>query len=223
MSPGAQAPLGQLLLDGLLAAEQPVHGVVEWVLGGIGDAQFLGQGGVEPVPGVGQLGAGEQQAFGDHGEDQIASPRRLGGDELLQSQLADHRQDGVDMAVRERAGDAEGLGRWHEGLALEGAPDDLDEVLGEVGEVTEGLMGDGLCLADRTSEQMGDIGLSLVDPLVVATWTVPVRAGMRLFSEGWQPCQEDFRIFSGYISESKSRSTLCGRMTYDKKRSGTSD
>ena len=51
----------------------------------------------------------------------------FGGDEFLHSELADHRQDGIDMAVRQRAGDAEGLGRGDEGLALEGAFDDLDD------------------------------------------------------------------------------------------------
>ena len=89
----------------------------------------------------------------------------FGRDELLHSELADHRQHGLDMAVRQRAGDAEGLGRRDEGLALEGAFDDLDEVVGKMGQVAERLMGDGLSLADGSSEQMGDVGLSLVDPL----------------------------------------------------------
>ena len=118
-----------------------------------------------PVSGVGQLGAGEQQAFDDHGEDQIATPRRFGGEELLQAQLADHGQDGLDMAVGERAGDPEGLGRRDEGLTLERALDQLDDMVGEMGQVAEGLMGDGLSLADGPSEQMGDVGLSVVDPL----------------------------------------------------------
>ena len=33
-----------------------------------------------------------------------------------------------------------------------------------MGEVAESLVSDGLSLADRPSEQMGDVGLSLVDP-----------------------------------------------------------
>jgi hypothetical protein len=131
---------------------------------GVGDVQFLGQGGAVPVSGVGQLGAGKEQAFGDHGDHQVAPWRSLGSDELLQSQLADHRQDGLDVAVRERACGAEGLGRRDESLALEGALDDLDEMIGKMGEIAQGLMGDGLTLANRSSEQMGDVGLSLVDP-----------------------------------------------------------
>jgi hypothetical protein len=58
-----------------------------------------------------------------------------------------------------------GLGGGDEGLALEGAFDEVDEVVGQMGEVAEGLVGDGLALADGASEQMGDVGLSLVDPL----------------------------------------------------------
>ena len=61
--------------------------------------------------------------------------------------------------------DPKGLGRGDEGLALEGPFDDVDDMIGEMGEVAEGLMGDGLSLANRSSEQMGDVGLSLVDPL----------------------------------------------------------
>ena len=66
--PVAQVPPGQLLLDRRLPLQQPVHGVVELILGGVGDVQLLGQGGVVPVSGVGQLGAGEDQSFGDHGD-----------------------------------------------------------------------------------------------------------------------------------------------------------
>ena len=118
-----------------------------------------------PVSGVGQLGTGEEEAFGDHGDHQVALPRGLGRDQLVHAELADHGQDGLDMAVGERARDPEGLGRGDEGLALEGASDQVDEVIGEMGQVAERLMGDGLSLADRSSEQMGDVGLSVVDPL----------------------------------------------------------
>jgi hypothetical protein len=67
--------------------------------------------------------------------------------------------------VGERARDAEGVGGGDEGLALEGAFDEVDEVVGQMREVSEGLVGDDLALADGTSEQMGDVGLSVIDPL----------------------------------------------------------
>ena len=75
--PLAEVPAGELLLDGRLPLEQPIHGVVEMILGGVGDVQLLGQSGVVPVAGVGQLGAGEEQAFGDHGDHQVALSRGL--------------------------------------------------------------------------------------------------------------------------------------------------
>ena len=134
------------------------------ILRGVGDVQFLGQGGGVPVSGVGQLGAGKEEAFGDHGDHQVTLWRRLGRDEFLDSQFADHCQDGFHMAVRTCACGAESLSRRDEGLALEGAFDDLDDMLGKMGEVAEGLMGDGLSLANGPSEQMGDVGLPLVDP-----------------------------------------------------------
>ncbi len=118
-----------------------------------------------PVSGVGQLGTGEEAACGDQGVHQVAPPGGHGGDQILPSTLAAHRQDGVELAVRARARAAEGLGRGDKGLALEGAFDDLDEVIGGMGKVAEGLMGDGLSLGDGSSEQRGEVGLALVDPL----------------------------------------------------------
>ena len=59
------------------------------------------------------------------------------------------------MAVLTCAHDAKGLGRRDEGLTLEGPFDDLDEIFGEMGQVAEGLMGDGLALANGPSEQIG--------------------------------------------------------------------
>src|SRR5512135_3808168 len=102
---------------------------------------------------------------GNHGDDQVAPPRRLGGDEVVETELADHRQDGLDVSVGQRAGDPEGVGGGDEGLTLEGAFDDLDEVIGEMGEVAERLVSNGLSLADGPPEQMSDVGLTLVDPL----------------------------------------------------------
>ena len=57
------------------------------------------------------------------------------------------------------------MARGDKGLAFEGAPDQVDQVIGEMGQVAERLMGDGLPLTDRSSEQMSDVGLSVVDPL----------------------------------------------------------
>jgi hypothetical protein len=143
----------------------PIHGVVELILAGVGDVQLLGQCGVVPVPRVGQLGAGEDQPFDDHGDDPVASARGLESDEFVEAELLDHLEDGLDVAVGPRSGDADGVGGGDEGLALERSFDEVDDVFGEMGEVAEGLMSDGLSLADGASEQRGGVGFSLGEPL----------------------------------------------------------
>src|SRR5512135_346031 len=50
-------------------------------------------------------------------------------------------------------------------VVLKGAFDEIDDVSGQMREVAEGLVGDGVSFANGTSEQMGDVGLPLVDPL----------------------------------------------------------
>src|SRR3954451_11538543 len=79
-SPLSEVAPGELGLDRLLAAEQPVHGGIEFVVAGVQDVEFLGEGGVVPVSGGGQLGAGEEESLGDQGRDEIAWPRGLGSD-----------------------------------------------------------------------------------------------------------------------------------------------
>ena len=69
------------------------------------------------------------------------------------------------MAVGPGASDADGVGGGDEGLALERAFDEVDDVIGQMGEVAEGLVSDGLSLADGTAEQMGGVGFPLVHPL----------------------------------------------------------
>jgi hypothetical protein len=117
------------------------------------------------VAGSGQLGAGEEEALDDHGQDEITWPRGAGGDKGVEAELTDHLQDRFDVAMGPSAEDPEGVGGGDEGFPLEGAFDEFDEVLGEMGEIPEGLMGDRLAPADGTSEQVGDIGLALVHPL----------------------------------------------------------
>ena len=71
------------------------------------------------MAGVGQLGTWKEKPLGDHGDHQVALWRSLRSDELLQAELADQRQHGLDVAVRERACGAEGRGRGDECLTLE--------------------------------------------------------------------------------------------------------
>ena len=92
-------PLGQLGLDGLLALQQPIHGGIQFVLGGVFNMEFLSKRGIMPVPGGGQLGAGEQEPLGDHGQDEVPLPRAPGGDEVIEAEATDHRQDRFDVSM----------------------------------------------------------------------------------------------------------------------------
>ena len=69
------------------------------------------------------------------------------------------------MSLRKRARVAKGLGRRDKVSPFGGALDDLDEVLGERGEVAEGLVGNGRSLAEGPSEQRGEGGPVFADPL----------------------------------------------------------
>ena len=59
------------------------------------------------------------------------------------------------MPMGERACDAEGFDRGDEGLALERAADQVDDVDREVGEVSKGLMLDLAVLSEGASEVNG--------------------------------------------------------------------
>jgi hypothetical protein len=69
------------------------------------------------------------------------------------------------MPVRARAHDLEGLGDGHEGLALEGAADDVDEGFGQVGEVAQGLVLDLAVFAVAATQEVGAVDLALVGAL----------------------------------------------------------
>ena len=56
-------------------------------------------------------------------------------------------------------------------------------------------MSDGLSLANGPSEQMGDVGLSLVDPRGRGHVYAAASCGMRVYSRWRSICQEDFREF----------------------------
>ena len=66
------------------------------------------------------------------------------------------------MAVGTRARDVERRGHWHEGLALQRAPDDLDEFIGQVRQVAQGLVLDLAVLAIAATQQVGAVDLVLV-------------------------------------------------------------
>ena len=58
--------------DTVVALEQPIHGGVEVLGGGVGEVETVGEGGRVPPAGGGVLGMRPQDAGGDHGADEVA-------------------------------------------------------------------------------------------------------------------------------------------------------
>ena len=123
----------ELALDGGLAQGEPVHGVVEVVGGGFAEVEQGGEGGAAGGAELAldaQLGAGAEQAGDDHGEGEGALAAGQG------------EEQGVEL---EAAGSAEGEGGAVVAggeLVGEGEAEQVDEVLGEGGEVGEGAFFD---------------------------------------------------------------------------------
>ena len=64
--------------------------------------------------------------------------------------------------MRQRAIDEEGWGGGDEALAGERAADDIDERVGEVGEVAEGFVFDLATEAEGAAEQVGGAGFAFI-------------------------------------------------------------
>lgn len=111
--------------------------------------------------GGGELGAGIEDAGDDHGDDQIALAALLGGDDPLQPQPPQRAQHGGDVAVGQASEHLnllevfDLLHRLGPGVALEGPAHGLDGVLGQVGDVGDGLLADPAALEKASSHEDG--------------------------------------------------------------------
>ena len=114
-----QMPGSQLALDPPLPLQQPVQRLIQLILVRIANRKRLGQGRRVPPPRGGQFRTGVDQSLHHHGQDQVALPSPLGGDQLGQSQLADGSPYRLHMPVRERADDFKQFPRTDQGLILE--------------------------------------------------------------------------------------------------------
>ena len=122
----AQVPRGELLLDRVLAREQPVHRRVQVVLVRIGHAEVLGQrGGVPPARG-GQLRMRRHDARGHHRQHQLALARGLAAQQRREAQALHRQRHGVHMAVRARGGDLQRLRCRLQGLTAQRRTNGLD-------------------------------------------------------------------------------------------------
>ena len=142
---------GQALLDGVLALEQPVHGVEEVVFVEVREAedrgQGIGSGGGLEAAGGGELGAGVSETGDDQSHHQIA----LGTGRTqaaIEADLAQGAEEGGDVAVGLGANDVEGGLEVRDGGALlEQDTKTLDQFGRPLGEVGEGAFLDLAVLA----------------------------------------------------------------------------
>ncbi len=116
--------MGEDLLDAGLAAAQEVEGGVEFVLVDLAQAEHgaerVGGGRLAELARGRQLGGRFDDPRDDHGEDQLGPAPRSLRQRLVEPEPAHRPEHGGDVAVRQRAGDLEGLGsERHEGLAGE--------------------------------------------------------------------------------------------------------
>jgi hypothetical protein len=140
-------------LDPGLAGEEPVHRPVQLVLVGALDPETGTQGALAEEGRGGKLGRGGDQAARHERRREVPHPRRAPVEDARQPERAEHPEDRGDMAVGQAAADGERLARGQEALAREPGPDELDEWLGQVGQVGQGLLLDLAVLAVRVAEQ----------------------------------------------------------------------
>ena len=153
----------ELLLDGFLSSQQPIHGRVEVVLARRRHAQVLRERAGVPPPSRRELGLRRHHAGDDHRHDQRTLRARPRGEEILEAQPAHRRPHRLDMAVRRRRRDLEGFGRRRKGLPLQRLADELDDVVGQVREVANRLVLDLVAFPVAAPEQVRRIGLALVE------------------------------------------------------------
>ena len=124
--------LGQLALDAILASEDPVHGVVEFVLGGVFDAHLLPEGVGERLvlqgAGGGQLGSGIEDSGDDHGHGERPLAGGTRREQLLDAEPAGGSEDGGHVTVGPGAFDGESVAEGGErDAALEEDAESVDD------------------------------------------------------------------------------------------------
>ena len=139
-----EVALGEALLDGRLALDEPVHRGVQLLrVDGTevehfperGDGAFGCQG-----AGGGELRLRVDDAGDEQCDDEVADATGASGEQGGECELADGGEHGGDVAVWEASETGEGVVGADELLSAEDAADGVDGVGGELGEVGEGSL-----------------------------------------------------------------------------------
>jgi hypothetical protein len=111
---------------------------------------------------VASLVCGARTRAGDHGAHHGALARRARGDQAVEVEARHGGADRLDMAVVGGGGNLEALAGPDERSALERSANQLDQPLGEVEEVADGLILDAGAVAEAAAQEVGGVDRALV-------------------------------------------------------------
>jgi len=159
--------LGEAHLDCRLADRQPVECAIELVLVDHPESELLAKAGSRSErrqsPRRGKLGTRIEDAANHEGQDEVAAAiapglrrGRLGAEQPIEADLARRAEDRVNMTMRQRADDGDGiLVLGNDGAAFEQCLEAGDPLMRPVREVQEGALFDLTSLAVALAQQDG--------------------------------------------------------------------
>src|ERR1700726_3028073 len=156
----AEMSFGEGRLDRRLAYRQPVEGPIELVLIDQPETELLAKAGSRGVrrqrPGGGKLGPGIEDATDHQGQDEVAAAVAVRAEQPIEADLARGAEGRVDMTMRQRADDGNGiLVLGNNGAAFEQCLEAGDPLVRPVGEVQERALLDLARLAVALAQQDG--------------------------------------------------------------------
>ena len=133
---------GKRRLDGGLADRQPVECAIEFVLIDQPESELLAKAGSRGVrrqrPGGSKLGPGIEDAADHQGQDEVAAAVAVRAEQPIEADLARCAEGRVDMPMRQRADDGDGiLVLGNNGAAFEQCLEAGDTLARPVGEVQQ--------------------------------------------------------------------------------------
>ncbi len=155
-------PRRELLLDGRLTLEEPVHRAIQLVLVGIRHTQILRERIRMPPPRGRELRVRSDDSRGDHCHDEIHFATRSRGQQVAKTEPAHCDRHRLRVAVRNRSCDLECEAGRSERLALESTTNQLDHVGGKMGEIADRLVLHLAVFAIAATEQMALVDLVFV-------------------------------------------------------------
>jgi hypothetical protein len=140
-----QMTLRQYRFDSLLSHQQPVERGIEFVVIDVAEterfAEAGGCGGGREGAGGGELGDRIEDTADQHRQHEVAAAIAVGAEDAVEADLARGAKGSGDVAVRQAAGDGEGIVvGGNDGAAFEHATQTFDMRSGSVGEVAQGAL-----------------------------------------------------------------------------------